>query len=96
MRHPKLKVDVYHSDVGLKIMSEVVHTCPNYNNNFIDEPFKISWKPKTFKPPLFHKLKRLKSRIYDPMGVIDHERLDKLQAKLRRQGLTNAQKRRIQ
>lgn len=74
----------------------MVHTCPNYNNNFVDESFKFPSKPKTFKPPLIHdtkkwhdyKPKRLKSRVNDPLDMINQKRLNKLQENMKRKGLT--------
>lgn len=52
--YPKVKVEVQHSDVGLKIRPEVIHTYPNCHTNFMDKPFKFPKKLKTYKPPLVH------------------------------------------
>lgn len=45
-------MDVLHTGTSLKVRSEVIHTCPKYSSDFMDEPFRFPITPKTFKPAL--------------------------------------------
>lgn len=70
--------------VDMKVRSEIVHNCPKCCINFVDKAFRFSRMPKTFKPPVVydyewyhHEPKIIKARLYDPLGVIDCDRLNR-------------------
>lgn len=94
-----MKVHVKHTNTSLKVRYEVVHTCSKCYTKFIDEPFKFLRKLKTFKLSVVkdnewfkHEPRSVCSKVRDPFGVIDREKLTRLQSKLRREGLIRTQK----
>lgn len=67
----------------MKVRSEVVHTYPKYSIDFIKEPFRFPKEVKMFKSSAVydlwmhkHKFKMSKSRLYDPLRIIDREKLN--------------------
>lgn len=83
-RRLKVKVDIQYTDSSLKVRYKVVYAYLKCYSDFVDKLFRFFRQPNTFKPLTIndtnshdYKPKSVRSKVHDPLGVVDRKKLNK-------------------